>query len=715
MHGNKPLSLPAIAQCHLTSLTEIFLTEKKARRLCRYLGLALLIPAASCFSSDVFDPADIRATITQSASWSLRNPVNNPLFDWKAAPLYDGLVAVSKATGDPRYVAAVIEYGTQVSWEPGHAKYFADDHAVGHAWIDLYLMDRSREERLRPIKERMDSVLDDPITAQLSFTSDPPEGVDIVDRWTWCDALYMGPPTLTRLYLATGDERYLEFLDQEYQYTYDQLYDSDAHLFYRDTRFPDRKTVNGHKVFWSRGIGWVYAGLALFINDLPETWPRRDFYIKLFREMSEAVLAAQQPDGLWRPSLLDPKEVEGGETSGSAFLLYGLTWGVRHGYLDHDATWPQIAQGWKGLRSRILPNHAVGYVQPVGDQPDAFSDTTFQDYGTGAFLLAGSELLMLLDTDYTAPDPSELIRKAESIAESSLAQTRAFARLVTARKDDIAWENDKVAFRVYGPPLKDSVEASGIDVWTKKVAYPVINKWYHLDLSGVQSYHHDNGEGLDAYKVGDSLGCGGMGIWQDEKLIAPDVYTRGEISRTNKDTSLISLNYRYPIRGGRLNNHISDTRKIRLEMGSRLFTITSVFAPPFRYRPWVYENFAPDVAAGLVTQTPEAEIYLDADSGIIAMSDQVGGATLFTGVIAPTNRVIDAKIADHEGVPEGSRHALLIMKTENGKPFGYRAGFAWAADEEITRFEDWIAYLKEAAREPIQLDKFPEPYEETSL
>ena len=205
---------------------------------------------------------------------------------------------------------------------------------MGHAWLDIYLMNTNRAERLAPMRERLDEVITHPLTEALMFGKKPrTPGVAVTDRWTWCDSLYMAPPTLTRLYAATGDSKYLEFLDREFRFTCESLWDKQEKLFFRDATFFDKKTPSGKKTFWSRGNGWVYGGLCLVLESLPKEHPTRAFYENLFKEMTQSVLATQQPDGLWRPSLLDPEQIPIGETSGSGFFVFGLAWGVNHGVL----------------------------------------------------------------------------------------------------------------------------------------------------------------------------------------------------------------------------------------------------------------------------------------------------------------------------------------------------------------------------------------------
>ena len=105
------------------------------------LRCALLLVVVNAYGADssAFETAKISTTLKRVADWQLANPNHTEIRNWVIAPLYDGLIDVSQVTGDPKYLAAVVRMGTQSGWEPGNLKYFADDHAVGHAWLDIYL------------------------------------------------------------------------------------------------------------------------------------------------------------------------------------------------------------------------------------------------------------------------------------------------------------------------------------------------------------------------------------------------------------------------------------------------------------------------------------------------------------------------------------------------------------------------------------------------
>src|SRR6185369_7083754 len=109
--------------------------------------------------------------------------------------------------------------------------------------------------------------------------------------WWWCDALYMAPKVLAQLAIATGDQKYLTFMDHEWWLTSAALYEPNEHLYFRDNRFLTMHEANGQKIFWSRGNGWVLAGLAMVLQRMPENYPSRAKYFEQYKQMAERIAA----------------------------------------------------------------------------------------------------------------------------------------------------------------------------------------------------------------------------------------------------------------------------------------------------------------------------------------------------------------------------------------------------------------------------------------
>ena len=227
------------------------------------------------------------------------------------------------------------------------------------------------------------------------------EGTDMQILWWWCDALFMAPPVLASYAKYKNDDIYLDEMHKYYMETYNLLYDKEEHLFARDLRFvwtgkpTDKKSENGKKIFWSRGNGWVLGGLALVLEDMPKDYKHRPFYETLFKEMALKIKSIQSEDGLWRTSLLSPESFDHGETSGSGFFTFAMAWGINNGLLSKEEFEPTTLKAWKALETTQQDNGMVGWVQNIGFDPRPADADSWQNYGTGAFLLAGSEILKL--------------------------------------------------------------------------------------------------------------------------------------------------------------------------------------------------------------------------------------------------------------------------------------------------------------------------------
>lgn len=208
---------------------------------------------------------------------------------------------------------------------------------------------------------------------------------------------------MTKMFHLTGEDIYLEKLHTYFEYANSIMFDEEENLYYRDAKYvyPKHKSANGKKDFWARGDGWVLAGLAKVLEDLPKDAPHRDTYVDKFTAMAEAVRKSQQPEGYWTRSMLDKDHAPGPETSGTAFFTYGLLWGINNGYLDKNAYLPTVKRAWEYLSKEALqPNGHLGFVQPIGERaiPGQIVDqNSTAPFGVGAFLLAASEMYRFLD------------------------------------------------------------------------------------------------------------------------------------------------------------------------------------------------------------------------------------------------------------------------------------------------------------------------------
>jgi unsaturated rhamnogalacturonyl hydrolase len=343
-------------------------------------------PLATDLSAEI-KPKAIDAAMKKVGDWQVK--VAEPHFNkqWTFAALYDGLLAASMTTGDPKYHDAVLHFAARSNWTLLNDRFpHADDQAFGQAYLDLYLEDK-KPVRMADTKAIMD---------RLVVRPDDPDKL----LWWWCDALFMSPPVLLRLYEITQDRKYLDYMDHEWWLTSGSLYNQENHLYFRDSRYFTQKQANGKPIFWSRGNGWLMGALVNVLRIMPADYPSRPKYVAQFREMSAKIAAIQSPDGLWRSGLLDPDAYDLPEVSGSAFFTFGIAYGINEKILDRKTYLPVVEKSWKGMLSHIYADGRLGSIQPIDGQPGKFKPSASYVYGVGGFLLAGSEMHRLAEAKH---------------------------------------------------------------------------------------------------------------------------------------------------------------------------------------------------------------------------------------------------------------------------------------------------------------------------
>ena len=340
-------------------------------------------PLASDLSG-AMRPMAVKAAMRKVADWQLARVAHSYSQGWTFATLYLGMLAAADTLQDDRYRSFVRGVAEHYDWTLGPRRTDADDQAIGQSYLWLY-REHPNPAQIAPLQRQFDEIMQLP--------DDPQKPV-----WWWCDALFMAPPIWTQLAEVSRQSKYLDYMDQEWHITSNSLWDPEEHLFFRDSSYFDKREKNGAKIFWSRGNGWVMGGLVRVLTFLPENDSRRPFYVEKFREMSEKIRMLQGRDGLWRPGLLDAADYPYPEISGSAFFVYALAWGMNHGVLDSAQYRPVVARGWHGLVAHIYQDGRLGCIQPVGAAPGAYTVGSSYVFGTGAFLLAGSEVVAVHDS-----------------------------------------------------------------------------------------------------------------------------------------------------------------------------------------------------------------------------------------------------------------------------------------------------------------------------
>jgi rhamnogalacturonyl hydrolase YesR len=310
---------------------------------------------------------------------------------WTRGVYYEGLMALYKLKPDTQYLNYALRWAEFHKWNLRDGNTFsrnADNQCAGQTYLDLYLID-PKPERIKYIKASIDSMLN----------------TSKVDDWDWIDAIQMAMPVFAQLGVIYNDNRYFDRMHEMYMYSKlkhggNGLYNPKDKLWWRDKDFvPPYKEPNGEDCYWSRGNGWVIAALVRVMDIIPKNSPYYKEYLKTYKQMMKALVPLQRKDGFWNVSLHDSTHFGGKETSGSSLFIYGLAWGINHGYLPAKKYTPVITKAWDAIiKEAVHSNGFLGYVQGTGKEPkdgqpvSYTSVPDFEDYGLGCFLLAGSEV-----------------------------------------------------------------------------------------------------------------------------------------------------------------------------------------------------------------------------------------------------------------------------------------------------------------------------------
>lgn len=382
---------------------------KKLKTSLRLALAAVLVGSAvsQAAASTTKESAQVREIIAKvNNHWQqTHSPETSPF--WHPAAYHTGNMEAYFLTGNEQWLDYSQKWAEHNEWKGARSddrtkwKYNygeTDEHVLFGDWqicfqtyADLYNI-LPEDHRIKRAREVMEYEMSTPQT----------------DYWWWADGLYMVMPVMTKLYKITDNPQYLDKLYEYVQVSDSIMYDAEEGLYFRDGKYiyPKHKSANGKKDFWARGDGWVLAGLAKVLKDLPADYKNRKFFEDKFVRMADAVVTLQRPEGYWSRSMMDEEHAPGYETSGTAFFTYGLFWGINNGYLKDQKHLDAALSGWKYLSKVALQKDgSVGYVQPIGEKaiPGQVVDRkSTADFGVGAFLLAACEYVRYLENGVNA-------------------------------------------------------------------------------------------------------------------------------------------------------------------------------------------------------------------------------------------------------------------------------------------------------------------------
>lgn len=373
------------------------------KRLTVYFICVLAFSQASVIIAGTDEAESVRAIIDKvNTYWQNNNKAESGAF-WDNAAYHTGNMEAYFLTGNKKYLAYSETWAAYNQWMGAKSKnksewkcnygetdefvLFGDYQCCFQTYVDLFNI-FPENYKIARAREVMEYELSTPRK----------------DYWWWSDGLYMVMPVMTKLYKVTNNSLYLDKLYEYLAYSDSLMFDKDENLYYRDSKyvFPQHRSINGKKDFWARGDGWVFAALAKVIKDLPPDYRYRGFFVNKFQRMAKTLAQAQQPQGYWTRSILDPEHAPGPETSGTAFFAYGFLWGINNGYLDKSTYLPVVNRAWNYLSKTALQKDGrVGYVQPIGERaiPGQVVDAkSTSNFGVGAFLLAACEYVRYLES-----------------------------------------------------------------------------------------------------------------------------------------------------------------------------------------------------------------------------------------------------------------------------------------------------------------------------
>jgi hypothetical protein len=304
----------------------------------------------------------------------------------------------------------------------------------------------------------------------------------------------------------------------------------------------------------------------------------------------------------------------------------------------------------------------------------------------------------LIFSDHFAPGESQTYIVTSLVSASIQAAVNpqgpsTFGRFVPERLDDFAWENDRVAFRMYGPALASQNGGSGLDCWLKRVSYSIINKWYELHLKGL-SYHVDRGEGYDPYHVGQSRGCGSLSYEIGGSQVSSSVFKSYEILDNGPLRTRFKLNYETQVSS----HQIAESKLISIDLGS----------PVSKFEVSVTDHGRPatfPLVLGINSHENKGYGSLDPTGGVMTVWETIDDSQLGTGVFtdpASIDRMYEIKSSQLD-----EAHTFAVLKPELLGKASYFAGYAWVKAGSVQNLAHWHRLLEQWQRQwlhPMKID-----------
>lgn len=299
---------------------------------------------------------------------------------------------------------------------------------------------------------------------------------------------------------------------------------------------------------------------------------------------------------------------------------------------------------------------------------------------------------LIFQADFKAKETKRFYIVAQKSPIQINPKLTTYGRLYPERNSDFAWENDLIAFRMYGPGESANMTVnSGVDAWLKRVPYPILNKWYTPGYD----YHTDIGEGHDPYHVGNSMGCGGLTLWENNAMVNSRVFDTSRVIANGPIRSVFELVYdnSWKVVG----KSFVETKRISIDLGQMLFQFKSFFS----------KNGLPDshtVAFGLTTHGGSAICSHDPNATWSGCWDKIADSELGSGVVVVSG---SAQHKEFKTTNQDSAHDFFVSPTNKDGEVVYYTGYGWKKAGTITTAAQWNQYLGHFAtlvKNPVRID-----------
>lgn len=593
-------------------------------------ALILAILSCFCFAAHASLAGDQDKYISDSLELVKNNPVGTKsVADFTMSPYYEALLLSSLNFNEPEHLADFINKGNQAGWKLGVNKFDARDYAVAGAWAKF--------QRLSKDKGLLNFAKRDMLKIADSQKSDD----EALYAWNSAEKLYGGAYAYANMYASTNNKRFLDYLN------------------FRMRQYFDSKAKTADSGSDTKDAGLILRALAAVLENAPKDWSERAYYEGLFLENAKRSknIAVDNSES---PAYTDEK------IANISFVTGALAWGVNNKILKADDYRLTIEKDFAYLCSCRVS----------------------EPFSYGAFACAENQVSILSGKRAVKGNFDELWAKAKEILLDKSSKA-SFAKLEPRRADDIAWENDKTAYRAYGPALEKSIENGGFDIWGKTVSYPVIQKWYDEDLSKIRSYHEDHGEGMDSYKVADSAGIGGTVVFDNSKIVRSNVYKAADVFWTGPNWARLGLNHHFALADGSV---ITEFKTLEIKSGDNFFTVDSkicdgaIFDTVSAPKDCKFSKKDLQVGVGILTQSPDAKIEIAPDNSYVIVYDKMAGKSLIQFIqVAKGTKIVESKVTDYDGK---LREVFIIVNPDAKGEYSYKAGYIFEGrDGELAKRE----------------------------